>query len=202
MEFIYKKLCVYSYMFELWSPSKCSPFDATHLSRCFSYCSKQFLHLSILIPFSASAVFGFTCSLSAKCFPLRTSSSRKTKKEVSQGPDQVNRKGGTWGSCHFWSKIAEPSMRCGQVHSQTTLHEMKPNAASHNTSCALTDTDGFLEHSPSRGSLYYKGLTLQKIILVLGGPPSYIISYFLVHISINGHLGYLHSFFLIKRYVR
>ena len=96
--------------------------SALHLTQhtypdVFSYCSKQFLHLSILIPFSASAVFGFTCSLSAKCFPLRTSSSRKTKKKVSQGPDQVNRKGGTWGSCHFWSKIAEPSMRCWQVHS-------------------------------------------------------------------------------------
>ena len=31
------------------------------------------------------------------------------------------------------------------------------------------DTDGFLEHSPSRGSLYYKGLPLQKIIPFYGG---------------------------------
>ena len=36
-----------------------------------------------------------------------------------------------------------------------------------------TDTDGFLEHSPSQGSLYYKRPTIQKIIF-WGGPPSYI----------------------------
>ena len=34
-EFIYKKLCIYSYMFKLQSPSKCSPLDAIHLSRLF-----------------------------------------------------------------------------------------------------------------------------------------------------------------------
>ena len=33
-----------------------------------------------------------------------------------------------------------------------------------------TDADGFLEHSSSGGSLYYKGPTLQKIILVFLGP--------------------------------
>ena len=33
----------------------------------------------------------------------------------------------------------------------------------------LTVTDEFLEHSPSRGSLYYKWPTLQRIILILGG---------------------------------
>ena len=37
------------------------------------------------------------------------------------------------------------------------------------------DTDGFLEHSPSGGNLYYKGPALHNIILVLFffGPPSY-----------------------------
>ena len=35
MEFIYKKLCIYSYMFKLQSPSKYSPFDAIHLLRHF-----------------------------------------------------------------------------------------------------------------------------------------------------------------------
>ena len=34
-----------------------------------------------------------------------------------------------------------------------------------------TDTDEFLEHSPSRGSLYYKGSALQKVIPILGGGP-------------------------------
>ena len=44
------------------------------------------------------------------------------------------------------------------------------NTASHNVSWY---TDGFLEHSPSRGNLYYKGPAFQKIILVSWGPPSY-----------------------------
>ena len=44
-------------MFKLQSPSKHSPFDAIHLSRCFFYCSKQFLSSSILMPFLASAIF-------------------------------------------------------------------------------------------------------------------------------------------------
>ena len=35
MEFIYKKLCMYSYMFKLESPSKYSPFDAIHLLKHF-----------------------------------------------------------------------------------------------------------------------------------------------------------------------
>ena len=34
-EFIDTKLCIYSYMFKLQSPSKCSSFDAIHLSRYF-----------------------------------------------------------------------------------------------------------------------------------------------------------------------
>ena len=37
---------------------------------------------------------------------------------------------------------------------------LKPNAASHSNASWCTDADGFLEHSPSRGSLYYKGPAL------------------------------------------
>ena len=47
--------------------------------------------------------------------------------------------------------------------------KLKLKAASHNTTSWYTDTDWFLEHSPSGGDLYYKGPTLQKIILVFGG---------------------------------
>ena len=50
-------------------------------------------------------------------------------------------------------------------------NSLKSNAASHNTTSWYSDTDGFLEHSPSKGSLYYKGPTLQKIILVSEGSP-------------------------------
>ena len=58
-------------MFKLQSPSKYSPLDAIHLSRCFSHCSKQFLNSLILMPFRASAVFCFTASTRADCFSLR-----------------------------------------------------------------------------------------------------------------------------------
>ena len=38
-------------------------------------------------------------------------------------------------------------------------NSLKPtNAASHNNTSWYTDTDGVLEHSPSGGSLYYRGL--------------------------------------------
>ena len=50
-------------------------------------------------------------------------------------------------------------------------NSLKPNTASHNNASWYTDTDGFPEHPPSRGSLYYKGPTLQKIIVDFGGPP-------------------------------
>ena len=42
MEFVYKKLCIYSYMFKLPSPSKNFPFDAIHLLRQFFHCSNVF----------------------------------------------------------------------------------------------------------------------------------------------------------------
>ena len=38
---------------------------------------------------------------------------------------------------------------------------LKLNAASHNSASWCTDTDGFLEHSASRESLFYKGPTLR-----------------------------------------
>ena len=49
---------------------------------------------------------------------------------------------------------------------------LKPNAASHNNASWCADTDGFLEYSPSKESLYYKGPALQKIIPDFLGPPS------------------------------
>ena len=59
-------------MFKLQSPSKYSPCDATHplIETFFDY-SKQFLNLSMLMLFSAFAIFCFTSSTSAKHFPLR-----------------------------------------------------------------------------------------------------------------------------------
>ena len=43
-------------------------------------------------------------------------------------------------------------------------NSLKLNAASHNNASWCTDADGFLEHSPRGGSLYYKGPALQKTI--------------------------------------
>ena len=49
-------------------------------------------------------------------------------------------------------------------------YSLKLNKASHDNASWHTDTDGFLEHSPSGGSLYYKEPAIQKIIPILGGP--------------------------------
>ena len=58
-EFIYKKLCIYSYMLKLQSPSKYSPCDAIHLSRFFSttqnsFWTHHFWCLLVLLPFFVS----------------------------------------------------------------------------------------------------------------------------------------------------
>ena len=96
-----------------------------------------------------------------------------------------NKKKSQWGggSCHFWSKTAEHSARWGRCTHKSPIMtwanttkefskkktSLKPNTASHNNASWNTDTDVFLENSPSGGSLYYKVSTLQKIILVFGG---------------------------------
>ena len=98
----------------------------------------------------------------------------------------MEREGGARGACCFWSKTAGHSAWCGKVGSPVTHHEMgkcvergfknfslKLNAASHNSN-RYPDTDGFLEHSPSGGSLYYKVSALQKIIPIFRGPSLYI----------------------------
>ena len=52
-----------------------------------------------------------------------------------------------------------------------TKNSPKPNAASRNNASWYTDTDEFLEYSPSGGSLYYKEPDLQKIFPLFEGPP-------------------------------
>ena len=65
------------------------------------------------------------------------------------------------------------------MHSVFIKNSLKENAASYNNASWYSDSDGFLEHSHSRGSLYYKGPTLQKII-PLGGNPHIYIEYFIL----------------------
>ena len=84
-EFIYKKLCIYSYMFKLQPPSNFFPFDAKHLTRLFFHCSKvfEFVNLSILMPFSISAIFLFHLFYIGKTFPLEDIFSyRETNKKM------------------------------------------------------------------------------------------------------------------------
>ena len=167
-------------MFKLQSPSKYSPFDSVHLSRHFfpaqnSFWIHWFWYILVLLPFFVSL---FHIS---KTFPFEDFFSSRERKKSHLAWDQVNREGGAWGSCQFWSKTAEYSVQCGQVCLQTTHHEMgkctervfkqnslKLNATSHNNGSCYTYTDGFLEHPPSRGSLQYEGPALQKIILGFG----------------------------------
>ena len=55
-------------------------------------------------------------------------------------------------------------------------NSLKLNAASHNDASWYTDTDWFLEHSSSRGSLYYQGPTVHNIIPgILGSPLTFVI---------------------------
>ena len=56
-------------MFKPQSLSKYCPFDAIHLSTVFPEL-KQFLNWSILMPFSASAIFLFHFFHVSKMFPL------------------------------------------------------------------------------------------------------------------------------------
>ena len=71
------------------------------------------------------------------------------------------------GTCTHKSAI----MKWANMLEESRKKLLKPNTASHNNTNWYTDTDGFPEHSPSRGSLYYKGHNLQKIIPFLRGVP-------------------------------
>ena len=141
------------------------------------------------MPFSASAVFLFHLFHIGKTFPFEDFFIQGNKIK-SLGQERVNREGGAWGSCCFLVKSCSTlNTLCGQMCSKITNHEMgytlkvsskeislKSNEASHNSSW-YTDTDGFLEHSPSRGGLVLQeGNSLQKIIPFGGGVGSLHIS--------------------------
>ena len=106
-------MCIYSYMFKFPSLSKYFPFDTIHISKCFFHCSEQFLNSLVLMSFGASAIFHFTSSWPAKCFPLRTFFIQGNKKSCS-GQDWERREDEAQGSCLFWSKTAEHAAWCGQ----------------------------------------------------------------------------------------
>ena len=66
-----------------------------------------------------------------------------------------------------------PISKMGKCVERVEQDSLKLKAASHNNTSWYTDTDGFLEHLPSKGSLHYKEPMLQKIILLFGDPPSH-----------------------------
>ena len=87
-------LCFYSYTFKLQSPSKYSPFDAIHWSRCFFHSSKQFwTHqfwcLLVFLPFFVSPLPQLQNISLWGLF-----SSRETKKKLSRA--SLGKKEG-WG---------------------------------------------------------------------------------------------------------
>ena len=119
-ETIYLLKIVYLFLhevlkFKLQSPSKYCPVDAIHLSRHFFHCSKQFLYSLILMPFSDSASFCFTSSTSAKHFPLMICFHQGNKQKVTWGEIRWIGRVGHGGHCHFLSKTAEHSEKCGLV---------------------------------------------------------------------------------------
>ena len=84
LEFIYKKLCIYSYMFKLQSPWRYSPFGAVHLSRHFfpllkSFWTYQFWWLLVLLLFFVSLLPYH------KMFPFEDFFHLGKQKKVTQG---------------------------------------------------------------------------------------------------------------------
>ena len=145
--FIYKN-CVS--MFKLQSPSKYSPFDATHLSSHFLHGSKQFLNLSIFSLLVFLAFFCFTVSTSAKCFFLRTFFIRGNKKSC-PGWDWVIRRMGHRHDAIFgqtqsavWAGllVKHPSWSGQCIERVLKKISLKPNTASHNNASWYIDTDG------------------------------------------------------------
>ena len=91
---------------------------------------------------------------------------------------------GPGGHAVFGQKLLNTQLSVGRIHAckspivkwANTLKESSKkihwsHIASHNNTSWSTDADGRLEHSPSGGSLYYKGPALQKRILFSGCPP-------------------------------
>ena len=110
-------------------------------------------------------------------------SSMEANKKFTQGEIRWLGRAGHSGHAVFGQKLPNtqhgvgrctrksPIMKWANAPKEKSLHKhsLKLNATSHHNASWYTDTDVFLEHSPSRGSLYYKRPTLQKIILEFFG---------------------------------
>ena len=178
LEFIYKKQCIYSYIIKLQSLSKYSP---------FFHCSKQFWTCWFWCLLVLRPLFVSPLPHQQNIFLWGLFSSKETKNSC-LGWNLVYGGAGHNGHAIFGQKLLNTLHSVGRCAQKSPIRKWanalslqknsrKPNTASHNNTSRYSDTDGFLEHSPSRGSLYYKGHALQKIIPGFGGPYSYIIQY-------------------------
>ena len=145
-----------------------------------SFWTGQFWCLLVLLPFC------FTSPTSAKCFLLGLLSSKETNEmRHSSWIGWIGRVGprghagfgqNCWTLSVVWAGVLlnHPPWN-GQMHwkrlQKKKKNSLKPNTASHNNASRYTETNGLLEHSPSGGSLYYKGSALQKIIPGFFGSP-------------------------------
>ena len=140
-----------------------------------SFWTRWFWRLSVLLPFFVQPL-----PHQPKCVPLRTfSSGKQTKKLLRPRSGEYGR----WGigvmpflvkSCWTLSAVwADDLINHSSKNGQTHWKSLQKNftEVEHTTTSRFANTDGFLEHSPSGGSLYYKGLTLHKIIPFLFRTP-------------------------------
>ena len=163
-------------MFKLQSPPKYSPFDAVHLLRHFLPLLKTLLELIDFDAFKHFCHFLFHLFYMGKMFPFEDCFHPGKPKKVTGG--EIRWIGRVGHRCHavFGQKLLNTQHGMGRCAHKSPIvkwvnmlkvfkkYSLKPNAASHHSARWSTDTDGFLEHSPSRESLYYKGPALQKII--------------------------------------
>ena len=132
---------------------------------------KTVLNSSILMPFSASAIFVSPLPHQQNIYFWGCFSSGETK--ISRmGWNWVNRECEAWDSCRFGSKTAEHSVQHGQVHVERIFkkNSLKLNTASHNHGSWYSVTVGFLGHSPSGGSPW--GAHPPEDNSILGGSPT------------------------------
>ena len=159
-------------MFKLQSPSKYSPFDAIHLLRCFStsqnsFWTHQFWCLLVLLPIFVSPL------------PHQQNAALRGQKKVTWGEMGWIGRVGHEGHAVLGKKLL--NTQCGMggcthkspimkwakaLKASSKKNSLKLNTASHNNASWYTSTDGTLERSLRRGSLYYKRPTLQKILPV------------------------------------
>ena len=173
---------IHSYMFNLQPPSKYSPFDAIHLSRHFStvqnsFWTHQFWHLLVLQPFFVSHILHQQNISFWELF-----SSRETNKQTKKSLRERSGEYRGWGMefmshATFDQKLLNTQRgvgRCVVSHPSWNGQRWKSlpkkfteAKCSLSQQCQLVHWYRWVpKHSPSGGSLYYKGPAFQKIILV------------------------------------